>query len=518
MFQFKENLVTRNKLPADFLRDAPPLEVVFAIAVVGLLLSIYRRNRLGIALGMAALAMALALIHRPEGVCGTAACALLYLSLYLLGHRVHRSPAAGPREALGPLLQPRYTLVGSSSSRPNARGARGGLFVRHACRAACCRAHTGSVGAFLVAVLAGVLWARRSTAAVLASVFGFASMAALSLPEAWWRSAPGAHGFFDVAGESVLRPGTYAVLRTLGVPAGYVLIGMVVFGLVDLVSDVSYVAGRRPAHVVQLAGAPVLFLMIFVVFAPALRSVPGSSGALRPTAATSGACRAGSAREGHQLPPGLVEVELRGLRAQGAVGCVGGLPRVLRPRRDGRGHRRRPGVRLRPVWDYGSRLDRYGTPMAPMLLPFWTDGCMGSMEGLYFEASSTTPYHFLNQRALRSRSSPQRDLPYGPASTSTSASSSSRRWGSVLLHVPRRGRTRRTCPPDLTPIGPPECGTVFAVAARQPAHTSPVLYARPRAGGRARRPRFSDPTEWVVLWRRRGPRAGQARGRAARSR
>ena len=35
-----------------------------------------------------------------------------------------------------------------------------------------------------------------------------------------------------------------------------------------------------------------------------------------------------------------------------------------------------------------------------MLLPFWTDGCIGSMEGLYFEASATTPYHFLNQDEL----------------------------------------------------------------------------------------------------------------------
>jgi hypothetical protein len=49
-----------------------------------------------------------------------------------------------------------------------------------------------------------------------------------------------------------------------------------------------------------------------------------------------------------------------------------------------------------------------------MLLPFWTDGCIGSMEGLYFEASATTPYHFLNQRALSANCScAQRDLPYG---------------------------------------------------------------------------------------------------------
>ncbi|MEA2686933.1 MAG: hypothetical protein QOE93_2128, partial [Actinomycetota bacterium] len=43
----------------------------------------------------------------------------------------------------------------------------------------------------------------------------------------------------------------------------------------------------------------------------------------------------------------------------------------------------------RTHWEYESHLDRFGTPMALMLLPYWTDGCIGSMEGLYFESSAT---------------------------------------------------------------------------------------------------------------------------------
>ncbi len=67
----------------------------------------------------------------------------------------------------------------------------------------------------------------------------------------------------------------------------------------------------------------------------------------------------------------------------------------------------------RAMWEYSKELDRYGTPMALMLLPHWTDGCIGSMEGLYFESSATTPFHFLNQSALStSPSRAQRDLPY----------------------------------------------------------------------------------------------------------
>lgn len=69
----------------------------------------------------------------------------------------------------------------------------------------------------------------------------------------------------------------------------------------------------------------------------------------------------------------------------------------------------------RAMWEHEEQHDRYGTPMALMLLPFWTDGCIGSMEGLYFEASATTPYHFLNQDELSfGASNAQRDLPYHP--------------------------------------------------------------------------------------------------------
>ncbi|MEY2420512.1 MAG: hypothetical protein QOI95_579 [Acidimicrobiaceae bacterium] len=68
----------------------------------------------------------------------------------------------------------------------------------------------------------------------------------------------------------------------------------------------------------------------------------------------------------------------------------------------------------RAMWEYDNdRLGRYGTPMAPMLLSLWTDGCIGSMEGLYFESSTTTPFHFINQDELsKGCSCAQRNLPY----------------------------------------------------------------------------------------------------------
>ena len=73
------------------------------------------------------------------------------------------------------------------------------------------------------------------------------------------------------------------------------------------------------------------------------------------------------------------------------------------------------------LWEYeAGRLGSYGTPMAPMLLPYWTDRCIASMEGLYFEASATVPYHFLMQSELSSAPSrAQRDLPYSGLDVAT---------------------------------------------------------------------------------------------------
>ena len=67
----------------------------------------------------------------------------------------------------------------------------------------------------------------------------------------------------------------------------------------------------------------------------------------------------------------------------------------------------------RASWENNEENGKYGTTMALMLLPFWTDGCIGSMEGLFFEASGTTPYHFLTTAAMSKQSSnPVRELRY----------------------------------------------------------------------------------------------------------
>ena len=68
----------------------------------------------------------------------------------------------------------------------------------------------------------------------------------------------------------------------------------------------------------------------------------------------------------------------------------------------------------RVMWEYGKeQLDSYGSPMSLMLLPHWSDGCLASMEGLFFESTQTVPFHFINQDELSVEPSrPVRAVPY----------------------------------------------------------------------------------------------------------
>ena len=69
-----------------------------------------------------------------------------------------------------------------------------------------------------------------------------------------------------------------------------------------------------------------------------------------------------------------------------------------------------PGGRV--MWEYSIEHNKYGTPMALMMIPYFSDE-HPSMEGLYFESSLTTPFHFLNQAEVsQSPSQPVRFITY----------------------------------------------------------------------------------------------------------
>jgi hypothetical protein len=70
----------------------------------------------------------------------------------------------------------------------------------------------------------------------------------------------------------------------------------------------------------------------------------------------------------------------------------------------------------RAMYEYEPAINDMGTPDALMLLPYWSKGCIASMEGLYYESSATTPYHFLNVSELSAQpSNPMTGLDYAPS-------------------------------------------------------------------------------------------------------
>ncbi len=74
----------------------------------------------------------------------------------------------------------------------------------------------------------------------------------------------------------------------------------------------------------------------------------------------------------------------------------------------------------RALWEGGDAIGNYGTTLALELLPYFTNGRIDSMEGLYFESSATTDYHFLTVSELaQSPSNPVRGLDYGTSSDPT---------------------------------------------------------------------------------------------------
>jgi hypothetical protein len=66
----------------------------------------------------------------------------------------------------------------------------------------------------------------------------------------------------------------------------------------------------------------------------------------------------------------------------------------------------------RVMWEANHDMNKYGTPMALMLTGYWSEE-HPSMEGLFFESSLTTPFHFLNASEVSDRpSNPVRGLKY----------------------------------------------------------------------------------------------------------
>ncbi|MEY2454984.1 MAG: hypothetical protein QOK06_78 [Acidimicrobiaceae bacterium] len=188
----------------------------------------------------------------------------------------------------------------------------------------------------------------------------------------------------------------------------------------------------------------------------------------------------------------------------------------------------------RAMWEYdGPRLERYGTPMAPMMLSYFTDGCIGSMEGLYFEASGTTPFHFVNQAELSTKCScAQRNLPYSGFDINLGVKHLQLLGVRYYLTATQQATTAAANHPDLTEVANSGAWHVYEVRnsalveplANEPAvvtsentgadwvygqsnpHTAPA--GHPKADGPAMS-WYTDPSQWNVFVAADGPASWQ---------
>jgi hypothetical protein len=171
----------------------------------------------------------------------------------------------------------------------------------------------------------------------------------------------------------------------------------------------------------------------------------------------------------------------------------------------------------RAMWEYETELDRYGTPMALMLLPHWTDGCIGSMEGLYFESSASTPYHFLNQSELSAAPSrAMRDLDYGPLDIDLGVQHLQLLGVRYYMAFSDAAVEAADEHPDLTPVAASAPWTIYEVAGTEqvvPLENEPAVLEGIDHEGRAwlepASDWYLDPEQWDTFLAADGPATWQ---------
>jgi hypothetical protein len=277
--------------------------------------------------------------------------------------------------------------------------------------------------------------------------------------------------------------------------------------IVELLSALAVLATRdgRPSRAVLLGGPVAASLVTAVIVAFPLWSLPGGH------ASASGRYSwLGFSTTDHSFVPSWAKWNYRGYEKKDAYpeyyDVVTTMARVGQQQGCGRA-----------MWEYEPQLDRFGTPMALMLLPYWTDGCIGSMEGLYFEASATTPYHFLNQSELSTTPSrAQRDLPYGPLDVDRGVAHLQLLGVRYYMAFSEAAVAQAKVDTNLTEVATTGKWHVYEVKGAdlvQPLTNLPAVVKGADAGGRTWQDMavdwYVDPARWGVLRAAGGPKGWQ---------
>ncbi len=116
--------------------------------------------------------------------------------------------------------------------------------------------------------------------------------------------------------------------------------------------------------------------------------------------------------------------------------------------------------------------DDYGSTLVPMSFPLWTDGCIDTTEGLYYESSTTTDFHFLDQSELSLDSSdPVVGLPYQPTNVADGIRHLQLEGVKYFLANSPAVEQAADADPSLVEVGtsPASAGVIDGLAAGQPA-------------------------------------------------
>lgn len=455
-------LVTRSNLnPANVLSDYPPLPVLLVLAAVGFLLSLIRKVELGWLFSLMAAVMAAGFVWFPDGRLWNARILPFYylsisllagIGVYLVIVELSKTPAImrfGIAASSAILLLP--TQIRDAVVWPEPGGEIAPIISSFGDFTSVLSDYVPDAAAYSVRVLA---------------IFMVVAVLGTELPRQLGRMMGNVEMIAVVAAIGVLIAtpardvNTDSLRTTEGLWWGFVLlaaIAILVLALVAMVSSVSrkpdsqrtaQAAGPDPLSVpgssraatrltlptsspaTATLGAPLVAMTaLFILLGLALNTIGGTTDTAEGRSWTLGALEITS--DDNSFIPGWSTWNFSGLEAKpetingpGDVG-QGGYAEYQYVQRTMAGVGEQVGCG-RAMWEFAPELNRYGTTMAMMLLPMWTDGCIGSMEGLYFEATPTVPYHFMLQSDLSapSRTSgadqsvggpsrAMRDLPYG---------------------------------------------------------------------------------------------------------
>jgi len=172
----------------------------------------------------------------------------------------------------------------------------------------------------------------------------------------------------------------------------------------------------------------------------------------------------------------------------------------------------------RALWENNQENGKYGTTMALMLLPHWTDGCIASMEGLFFEASGTTPYHFITAAAMSENSSnPVRALRYENNNAAVGVPYLQTLGVKYVMVFTEAAKNQANLQPELTLVRQSGPWNIYAVADSDlvvPLTTQPVVVNKRSGDPRERNLElgmswFQHRDEWAAMPADDGPASWQ---------